>query len=391
MSWSWYTLTPLDVLLFRDAKPFSPAEGAWAKGQFPPMPITVFQAVRSLLEREERSAGQGGSRNLEFLGPFLVDDEDIVWLPTPKDLLGLQDQNAGIAKGAAEKWEKIERLIPIENASGDWSHFIFDNCQLLPLVPPLSARRWMPPLPWMKLEPLFEKYLKGCNEFKLSDFTERPWSTQVLPHIHLESGTRQVKDEDGYFTEVAVRLKEGWKLAVAMKLPSPDKSATIQKPLLETPAAIRLGGEGHHAIVSEIIDDSLLKQLRQLEAPQHPERAEDESFAYLLTPGLAQVQNEPLYAVYPSQWFPFLKGCASDRALLWGGVSLIRRKDKTEPNSKLESFALSPQRAFVPPGTVYLFNQIPDSYPALVPQGEVLWYQTFRQLNYGKLLWGKRQ
>ncbi|MFN5658855.1 MAG: type III-B CRISPR module-associated Cmr3 family protein, partial [Pseudanabaena sp.] len=32
----WYKLTPLDVLMFRDAKPFSPQERAWAGSVFPP-------------------------------------------------------------------------------------------------------------------------------------------------------------------------------------------------------------------------------------------------------------------------------------------------------------------------------------------------------------------
>ena len=40
----WYTIDPIDLLLMREAKPFSPGDGSWAKGQFPPLPITVFQA-----------------------------------------------------------------------------------------------------------------------------------------------------------------------------------------------------------------------------------------------------------------------------------------------------------------------------------------------------------
>ncbi|NJO86033.1 MAG: hypothetical protein HC818_05105 [Synechococcaceae cyanobacterium RM1_1_27] len=45
----WYALDPIDVLLFRESKPFSPGEGSWAKGLFPPMPTTIFQALRSAL------------------------------------------------------------------------------------------------------------------------------------------------------------------------------------------------------------------------------------------------------------------------------------------------------------------------------------------------------
>lgn len=36
----WYVIEPLDILLFREAKPFSPGEGAWAKSIFPPVPTT---------------------------------------------------------------------------------------------------------------------------------------------------------------------------------------------------------------------------------------------------------------------------------------------------------------------------------------------------------------
>lgn len=78
----WYALEPLDVLLFREARPFSPGEGAWAKGLFPPMPSTLFQALRSALPQDSST-----DRNLCFIGPFLLDGEDTLWVPTPRDLL----------------------------------------------------------------------------------------------------------------------------------------------------------------------------------------------------------------------------------------------------------------------------------------------------------------
>jgi CRISPR-associated protein Cmr3 len=44
----------------------------------------------------------------------------------------------------------------------------------------------------------------------------------------------------------------------------------------------------------------------------------------------------------------------------------------------------------VPPGTVYLFKSKPAEVQALLPNGSNNWLNTFQQLNYGKLLWGKR-
>ncbi|MGA7953992.1 MAG: type III-B CRISPR module-associated Cmr3 family protein [Gloeobacterales cyanobacterium] len=89
---NWYTIEPLDVLLFRESKPFSPGEGSWAKGLFPPMPVTVFQALRSTLPEYNRQ-----ERNLDFLGPFLLDSEDTLWLPTPKDLLRVRTKTSGLS------------------------------------------------------------------------------------------------------------------------------------------------------------------------------------------------------------------------------------------------------------------------------------------------------
>jgi len=128
--------------------------------------------------------------------------------------------------------------------------------------------------------------------------------------------------------------------------------------------------------------------------PPENNQAETHNFAYLLTPALAE-KDSALYGVYPRSWQDCLAGCVSDRALLWGGIShLYRKRDNSTETEK--EFRLLPQRAFVPPGTVYLFK--PDKLPpdaVLLPSaqsdGKETWLKTFQQLNYGKLLWGKRR
>jgi len=113
----WYALEPMDVLLFRESKPFSPGEGSWAKGLFPPMPTTIFQALRSALPYTSDKA-----RNLKFLGPFLLDEQDTLWLPAPKDLLatGQSDPHADPDAIPEDNFEekirgdKYSRLQPVE-------------------------------------------------------------------------------------------------------------------------------------------------------------------------------------------------------------------------------------------------------------------------------------
>ena len=408
----WYKITPLDLLLFRDCKPFSPGDGSWAKSLFPPMPITVFQAMRSLLPQTNHE--NRIQRNLSFLGPFLLDSQQTLWLPTPKDLVCLYPRGED-RKTATDNWSEILHLEPIPKSGKAWEYLAFDQEEIAPLV---LNKKWdgniSPPKPWIKAEALFG-YLTGqksninCDQkdsekpstsWHKKDFHHNPWKTQVLPHIQMQSDKRQVKDADGYFTEVAVRLEDGWCFVAAL---SGD--------ILPSESIVRLGGEGHRALVSHLEPNDILKgqldfllesdreQLDDLskgELTKHfadhtVQRLCDRSstlsnFAYLLTPGLGLFE-ETSYRAYPQAWKENLKGCATDKALLWGGVSTLR---KDIDNKTREESALLPQRAFVPPGTVYLFNDSVSTNRQLLPNGDVNWLQTFRRLNYGKLLWGTR-
>ncbi|MEB3355948.1 MAG: type III-B CRISPR module-associated Cmr3 family protein [Synechococcales bacterium] len=376
---NWYTLDPLDVLMFRDAKPFSPGEGAWAKGVFPPLPITVFQALRSALPPSPRQQ----TRELVFEGPFLQYDDGqttSLWLPTPKDLLSVHrrsppsaspapDDFEDEAEDTAANWEGTVTLQPAPTTSA-WQIYTSTN-GLAPMVPPtpqeLGHAAIGRPKPWMRATAL-AKYLSGKPIEAAVDFQDNPWTEQVLPHIQVKPGTREVKSEDGYFTEVATQLYPGWKLVVAL-------SASIEKTI------VRLGGEGHRALVSPIDEPEDWRALAPFTTP-----TAGSTFAYLLTPGLAQAEPDtPTYAVYPGVWKEHLVGCASDRPLLWGGISTVYRRDALGQ----AEFCLTPQRAFVPAGTVYVFQELPGQL-SLLPDGDAPWLQTFKQLNYGKLLWGNR-
>ena len=89
----------------------------------------------------------------------------------------------------------------------------------------------------------------------------------------------------------------------------------------------------------------------------------------------------------PQNWKQNLRACATDKALIWGGVSTFRNDYENNPSK--EEFAFLPQRAFVPPGTVYLFNDELTTDCQVLPDIKTNWLETFKKLNYGKLLWGK--
>ena len=382
MTTHWYTLTPLDVLLFREAKPFSPGEGAWAKGLFPPMPIAVFQALRSTREPDQNKV-----RDLEFLGPFLLDGSNTLWLPTPKDLFAIRKKfsdtrSQTYSKKASDRWDRLIRLQPCKSKrAGDaWKHISFDTQYPEPMVSAIDKDHEIcgKPKPWIKAEVLLNQYLNGKDNYHYQpkDFQADPWDVQILPHIHMQSNTRQVLETDGYFTEIAIRLHSGWRLVAAVSAKIPEQ-------------VVRLGGEGHRAIVAPLDAEApLSKHLTAL--TQNTDANGENSTAYLLTPGLAVQLDAATYGTYPSEWNSCLRGCVSDRPVFWGGISHIQRRKFTNNEEKSDrEFALLPQRAFVPPGSVYVFHEVPTTIADLLPSGTQNWLTTFRQLNYGKLLWGK--
>ncbi|NEQ32843.1 MAG: CRISPR-associated protein [Leptolyngbya sp. SIO4C5] len=388
----WFSITPLDVLLFREAKPFSPGEGAWAKGLFPPMPITVFQAMRSLLP--DYGDGQANRRHdLGFLGPFLQDPDGHLWLATPKDLVGVRRRQEGDAepkpdqKKASDQWEQLVRLQP--TASDDVLGF--SKRSLPPMVfPALEENQYVcgKPDDWMRADVL-AAYLGGQSVFDRPAPTAEPWlsgdpwDVQILPHIHMQATGRQVREADGYFTEVAVRLKPGWGLVVGIESNPPEKDSPFQD---IQKAVIRLGGEGHRAIASQI---PVPEQWQALQPFTDPQPANAHS-AYLLTPGLAQTEaNRPIYGLCPRDWTGVVKGCVGDKQTLWGGVSQVRRRrDPDNSDKRSPEFGLLPQRAFVPAGTVYVFEELPPTQRLLPTNSKQR--EMFETLNYGKLLWGVR-
>ncbi|MEZ2239637.1 type III-B CRISPR module-associated Cmr3 family protein [Microcoleus sp.] len=431
MKMFWYTIEPLDVLLFRESKPFSPGEGSWAKSLFPPLPITVFQALRSL-EIFYGGKKEDKKRDLNFIGPFMMDDKNQLWLQTPKDLVAIQDIGIGDSEDDDEteeeeetnqqseesdninveakskifrEWKRLDRLCP-KSEQSNWDYLVFPDNSLDPMVPPQLKEEYVcgAPKPWIKAQALC-RYLQGEITTSPDDFCNDPWSMQILPHIHMESGARQVRDSDGYFTEVAIRLKPGWKLVagISKKIPvTKVVSLGGEKETLETKEetpdikVVRLGGEGHRALVVPLKDWQGWQDLEKFLTPNSESPNSGSKLAYLLTPGLARAETDaPIYGAYPHEWSSRLAGCATSRPLLWGGVSSIKRRTNSQQEGKLE-FSLLPQRAFVPPGTVYVFNELPPSESLLLPHTEEnnpdkKWVETFRTLNYGILLWRNKK
>ncbi|MCI3281177.1 hypothetical protein L5470_09355 [Synechococcus sp. PCC 6717] len=365
---NWYRLDPIDVLLFRDARPFQPGEGSWAKSIFPPLPITVFQALRSLCApyTERR-------HDLEFLGPFFIDLHNQVWVATPKDLICIGNHNADKADindiADPAKVKRLARIQPTPKDDPAWMYVCHPlGCKLRPIVEPTLGNNEQlqgRPQPLMRLDAL-ALYLQGkLDQLSAKDhFHGVPWSRQVLPHIYLEEQRRTVREDGGYFTEVANRLEPGWGFVAGINVPNLE-------------GVVRIGGEGHQAQVYALKTNPL--------AVLEPFCGQGaETLAYVLTPGLAQVVEEaPIYGLYPWEWRDQLVGVVGDRPLLAGGLSTVTRR------SGQIQLGYSAQRAYVTAGTLYHFEAPPHPHPQQLLSGVAAKARpTFEKLHYGQLLWG---
>jgi len=110
----WYTLTPLDVLMFRDAKPFTPGERAWAGSTFPPNGHAIAGAIRGLLSN---------NATLQIKGPFFCRDYQTLYFARPLGFV------------------KKTPLLPLDWATGHplQGQLEWDRTQPSPLVKPFGS------------------------------------------------------------------------------------------------------------------------------------------------------------------------------------------------------------------------------------------------------------
>jgi CRISPR-associated protein Cmr3 len=364
----WYTISPLDILLFRDAKPFTPGERAWAASVFPPSGHTIAGAIRSIVEG-----------HIELIGPLFCYYRTL-YFPRPLNFVN------------------TDRLIPLawhekHPLSGQ---IIWDESQPNPLV--------VPPQPLAQVAPIYRQYLPADaiefflktgniskDSFKVSEqeaedlnSEQQPWKTETRSHNSIDSNTKQVQESGSYFIENAIRLLPNWTIAIGLNIDIP------------TPEAIRLGGEGHRAILERCVDlDIQWQQISELSADNFKSnvKSKHKSLAYLVTPGIFERKqnNRAICRSYPWEWKLAhtnnpnqtkgnLVSVATEKAIPISG----RIRD-SEDNSSIPA----PQMFAAPPGSVYYLNQPQALFEAVGETNAAKRIRALKNLGYSKLLWAK--
>ncbi|MDB9460816.1 type III-B CRISPR module-associated Cmr3 family protein [Dolichospermum circinale CS-545/17] len=380
----WYKLTPLDILMLRDAKPFSPQERAWAGSIFPPNGHTIAGAFRGIL---------GERKDFKIVGPFLCyqNTENTLYLPRP----------LGFAKSVP--------LVPLTWETESYiNNALWDKTQPCPLVKAHNKKddddddlvkgngvetKFRQYLPYC----VVKKYLKtgkiDKNDWNIikDSHEDKPWEEETRSHNSIEPGTKQVKDADGYFVEKAIRLHQNWSFAIGINHE------------ITTPATIRLGGEGHRVIVESCPE--LGEQWQELKTisdgnfqantKQADTKDDSKSIAYLVTPGVFERPHEDkqrgkvnLCRPYPWEWKlkdGIFVSMSTDKA-----VPISCRIRGKEDNTKSIP---APQVFAAPPGTLYYLNKpqglFQDNESLANEQKNRV--NNWRQLGYSEMLWIKYQ
>ena len=376
----WYKLTPLDVLMFRDAKPFSPQERAWAGSVFPPNSHAIAGAIRSSFDINCK---------IQMKGDFLCCDDDL-YFPRPYNYV---NQNRLVPIDWLETnhpsrqmlWDKSKPMPLVigdraNNAPDEDKHTKSDYRQFLPCDVVLKL---------LKNEPMIEEdWLVDKDKEKQS----QPWKVETRSHNTLEDGTRQVKDSDGYFVENAVRMIEGWGFAIAIDAETDKRLRQRQKPLV-----MRLGGEGHRVLVERC--DAFATQWQDLQtASQHNFTTGERSMAYMVTnavfervsdrgtPKKSKYQRS-VCRPYPWEW---------ELAKDGNGVLVSVATDKPVPiscrfrNDDGESVP-APQVFAAPTGSVYYLEKPVNLWQNLPENAEKKSLKVWRELGYAEMFWIKYQ
>lgn len=371
----WYTLTPMDVLLLRDAKPFTPGERAWAGSVFPPNGHTIVGALRRFL---------GTENHFQIKGVFFCRETAKgmqLYLPRP---LGFVGSNP---------------LVPIAwYQEAPLQHAFWDQSKPCPLTTKKrpddnnqndeTAEKYRQYLPSYVVEKYIETGLIDEKDWKLQHLGEdQPWVLETRPHNAIQSGSRQVKNADGYFVENAIRMLPGWRLAIALDQDT-DNAISSLTDHQNIPISLRLGGEGHRVLMErcEALDEQWANL--SVKSKHNFEKKGGKIIAYLVTSGVFErIKNGiALCRSYPWEWKLAhtvngnqtpgnLVSVATNKA-----VSISCRMRAQQKNSQP-----APQVFAAPSGSQYYLNSPQELFQDSLEASKQA--SRWRKLGYSELLW----
>lgn len=243
------TITPLDTVFFRDAKPFTMGDDSWGNGLFPPAPSVLYGAIRSaylyqhphILEEGLVDTDQDPSKSIEVIGVNLnYKTRDL--FPLPLDLVQQLDRLKEEEKEDKKRGLQYAEVCLLNlggEEEGDGSQQILSKG--LGQIDVLTKKDTKVELLSLGLlaENVYDKYLKGRDVF--NNAVRKAYTLDQLfveePKIGNQSARTLLTDNDRALYRVGFkRMKKD--LSFNVKVRSLADLSVLNK------SFIRLGGEG---------------------------------------------------------------------------------------------------------------------------------------------------
>ncbi len=326
-----YTITPEDILFFRDGRPMETAGGHGARW---PEPSVIFDALHAALHRAfpnaqswehphryGRSSDRDMSRpraqrfgSLATAGPF-PRLKDGLWLfPSPADATAATEPTTWllrpIVKDHSDQPDRSDLPCPL--------HY-----PVASFAPPTKDT----PLPWWSAK-AWQAYLTGnlpdrAEQFTDDDIFAREWHTGIA--IDPATGTTGHGEAAGkIYSAQYLRLRQGVSMGIHATMPmkngQPDQREERISQLFPANRTLIVGGQQRVCQVEEILDSGQPVSLDKL-LPVSPPITGTRVKWVLLSPAVfpaIQPDQEKNISAHPGGWLPNWVAPCDDFPVLWG-------------------------------------------------------------------------
>jgi len=374
----WLFIESLDVLLFRDSKPFAAGEGFWARSVFPPNSLPFMGALRakllvdndirfedyhkflkdakndqitSALKRKiqpiaDLIGGSEGYGNLTLAGPFLSrqssTNELILFFPAPLDIM-LDKNRVKYLKPQSFGWG-----LKTSKALTSKIQYKFSP---LPLWTDESGD--LPEEKFIKTSGIIN-YLKGLSGVQAEDSTNI-WGNEF--QVGIEKGAQRTAEIGKIYSVEFIRLQEIMNRQGLSSFGFLVQLEGFQEAIFKTDGLLALGGEGRAAKYTKVEETEIGSLSDLIRGDFLIESLKDEKRfkLYLATP-----------AIFSNGWYPdFLKAENGDLVGEIGGlkfklISASVNKPTTVSGWNLVKNRPRPLVKAVPAGSIYHFELLDD-------------------------------
>ncbi|BBJ28678.1 type III-B CRISPR module-associated protein Cmr3 [Athalassotoga saccharophila] len=317
-------ITPLDTLFFRNTKEYTMGEETTANSIFPPMPSTIYGAIRTAYFSEHSESfkfvntDKDPTKSLKIKGVFLKDKDGSIFLQTPLDFVLPKDQNDS---------NELFKLVLDKKPDRFYSNFKLPKL----LTSPVNK----------KVESLENSYFNITSIVTQSPLFKAENLIKYETHIGIGRNKLKTTDEE-----------EGRLYKARMVRPNLLKSFLVDYDGLElTNGILKLGGEGKAAYYKEIEIPRSIQQLFRVS------ELKDYLRLYLMTPAyfkkgwIPSWLDENFEGKYKNLHLKLITAVVG-KPIMAGGYDIAKNKPKM-------------MKKFVPAGSVYYFEVLKGDFESI--------------------------